>query len=268
MVAHCYSVMFQLNLLLYIFTIAINNRRDVAQPGSAPCSGRGGRKFESCHPDFLLKKLRRKFFMELYEAIYARRITRDFKDKTISDDIIEKIINAGLQAPTHDHLRNWEFVILQNKKDKEKALQFVKTGIAPTLDILKRTLVDGTPQQKMYAIAMPRQYSMLYNASHIILPFFKSNSSVMHPTSVSSLNPLASIWCVIENIFLASTAEGLACSMRIPVGEEGINVAKTVGAPDDYLLPCYIGIGYPADDKSEVEQVEYFAKQKMHFGKW
>ena len=26
--------------------------RDVAQLGSAPCSGRGGRKFESCHPDF------------------------------------------------------------------------------------------------------------------------------------------------------------------------------------------------------------------------
>ena len=33
-----------------------NNKpyRDVAQLGSAPCSGRGGRKFESCHPDFLL----------------------------------------------------------------------------------------------------------------------------------------------------------------------------------------------------------------------
>ena len=29
----------------------INNRRDVAQSGSAPCSGRGGRKFKSCHPD-------------------------------------------------------------------------------------------------------------------------------------------------------------------------------------------------------------------------
>ncbi len=27
--------------------------RDVAQFGSAPCSGRGGRKFESCHPDFV-----------------------------------------------------------------------------------------------------------------------------------------------------------------------------------------------------------------------
>ena len=25
--------------------------RDVAQPGSAPASGAGGRKFNSCHPD-------------------------------------------------------------------------------------------------------------------------------------------------------------------------------------------------------------------------
>ena len=44
--------------------------------------------------------------MELYEAIYKRRIVRDFKDKSVSDEILEKIINAGLQAPTHDHLKN------------------------------------------------------------------------------------------------------------------------------------------------------------------
>ena len=206
--------------------------------------------------------------MELYDAIYNRRITRDFQDKIVPEEILEKIINAGLQAPTHDHLRNWEFVILQDKKDKEAALQFIKKGVEPQLEILKQILVEGTAQQKMYAIAMPRQYSMLMNSSHIILPFFKSNSGVMNPTSVSSLNPLSSIWCVIENIFLAATAEGLACSMRIPVGEEGLNVAKVVGAPQDYLLPCYIGLGYPAEGSPRVEQVEYNAKQKMHFGKW
>ena len=206
--------------------------------------------------------------MDLYEAIDKRHIVRDFKDKAVSGEILEKIINAGLKAPTHDHLRNWEFVILKDKKDKENALQFVKQGIVPTLEILKKTLKDGTVQQKMYAIAMPRQYSMLYNASHVILPFFKSNSGVMNPTSVSSLNPITSVWCVIENIFLAATAEGLACSMRIPVGDEGLNAAKAVGAPENYLLPCYIGLGYPAEKLPDVEQVQYTAKQKMHFGKW
>ncbi len=206
--------------------------------------------------------------MELYDAIYRRHITRDFEDRKVPPDIVEKIINAGLQAPTHDHLRNWEFVILEEKNDKEKALQFIKNGVKPQLEILKQILTDGTPQQKMYADAMPKQYSMLFNASHIILPFFKANSAVMHPSSVSSLNPLSSIWCVIENIFLSATAEGLACSMRIPVADEGINAAKAVGAPDDYMLPCYIGLGYPAENNALIEQVEYGAKQKIHYGKW
>ena len=56
--------------------------------------------------------------------------------------------------------------------------------------------------------------------------------------------------------------------MRIPVGDEGLNVAKAVGAPDDYLMPCYIGLGYPADDKTVVEQVEFIAGQKIHRRKW
>ena len=206
--------------------------------------------------------------MEFYEAIAKRRIARDFKDEDVPLATVEKIIGAGLKAPTHDHLRNWEFVVLHDKEEKERALRYVASGIGPTLEILKKTLTDGTPQQKMYAAAMPRQYTMLFTAPYVILPFFKSTPGVMKPDSVSSLNPLASIWCVVENIFLAATAEGLACSMRIPVGGEGPNAARAVGAPDDYMLPCYIGLGVPADGAPEIEQIEYTAKQKMHFGKW
>lgn len=206
--------------------------------------------------------------MELYDAIYNRRIVRDFKDKVVSDEVLKRIINAGLQAPTHDHLRDWEFVIIQDKKDKEQVLQFIKKGTESRLVILKQTLVNGTPQQKIYADAMPKQYSMLMNASHIILPFFKSNSGALKPSCVSSLNSISSIWCVIENMFLAATAEGLAFSMRIPVGAEGANVSKVVNAPENYLLPCYLGLGYPTEDKFAPEQVMYKAEDKMHFGKW
>ena len=146
--------------------------------------------------------------MELYEAIYNRRVIRDFKNNVVPDEVLKRIINAGLQAPTHDHLRNWEFVILKDMEDKERALQFIKKGTEPQLEILKRTLVNGTLQQKMYAVAMPRQYSMLMNASHVILPFFKSTSGVLKPSCVSSLNPISSIWCVIENMFWLQRLRG------------------------------------------------------------
>ena len=36
----------------YLYLCSRNQKRDVAQLASAPRSGRGGRKFESSHPDY------------------------------------------------------------------------------------------------------------------------------------------------------------------------------------------------------------------------
>ena len=45
--------------LLYL--CSRNQKRDVAQLASAPRSGRGGRKFESSHPDYKKRKIRNDF---------------------------------------------------------------------------------------------------------------------------------------------------------------------------------------------------------------
>ena len=125
----------------------------------------------------------------------------------------------------------------------------------------------GTIPQRMYAYAMPRQYTMLLTAPYVVIPFFKG-AGMFHAKTVNGLNSFASIWCVVENILLAATAEGLACSMRIPVGEEGIRVASVLGVPEGYIIPCYIGIGYPAENAHIVERVEKSVKDTLHFGKW
>ena len=206
--------------------------------------------------------------MEFYQVVNARKTVRDFKNIEVPLDVLERVLDAGLKAPTHDHLRNWEFVVLKEKEDKERALQFVVVSAKKQEEAAMPTFAPGSSQRKMYADAMPKQYSMLHESSYLVLPFFKAGPGMLHPSSVSALNPISSIWCCIENIFLAATAESLACSMRIPVGEEGPKVAKVVGAPEGYILPCYIGIGYPAEDAVVLEQNEYTAKQKMHFGTW
>lgn len=91
--------------------------------------------------------------------------------------------------------------------------------------------------------------------------------TIFHAAAVNGLNSFASIWCVAENIFLAATAEGLACSMRIPVGEEGGEVTAALGVPEGYMMPCYIGIGYPAENTPVIEQVNRNVKSTLHFGK-
>ena len=117
--------------------------------------------------------------MEFYEVIQKRRTYREFTSEDVAQEVLDRILHAGLQAPTNDHLRNWEFVVLHTQQEKENALQFVKEWAEKQSE----TKLQGgaTSAQKMYAYAMPRQYTMLASCPYVILPFFKAAPGVFAP---------------------------------------------------------------------------------------
>ncbi len=43
--------------------------------------------------------------MDVYEAIRARRTTRTFSARMIEDAVLERVLDAGLRAPSNDHMR-------------------------------------------------------------------------------------------------------------------------------------------------------------------
>ncbi len=204
--------------------------------------------------------------MEFYDVINERHMVREWKSEDISMEVLERILAAGLKAPTHDHRRNWEFIILHSRREREAALQFAKAW-SVSQEEQKEVSALGSIPQRMYAYAMPRQYSMLVTAPYVVIPVFKG-AGIFGARAVNGLNSFASIWCVVENILLAATAEGLACSMRIPVGAEGEQVTSVLGVPEGYVMPCYIGIGHPAENAHVVEQIEKTVKDTLHLGKW
>lgn len=116
-----------------------------------------------------------RIIMNIYSAIEARRTIRDFQDKPIPMEVIERIISAGLKAPTNDHLRSWDFVLIDDKQERKKLLRITPLENA---DEINNQLDDwglrDETQRDMYLKALPRQYSMLYRAACLILPFFRS----------------------------------------------------------------------------------------------
>lgn len=207
--------------------------------------------------------------MELYEAINARRTTREFSDKEVDFEAIKRILQAGNKAPTWDHNRNWHFIILRTDEEKDNAFAYAKS-VADKFDA-DRYLNMPRPYpitlgQKMYGYAMPKQYTMLKDAPFVIVPVFKSKE--LNGEYVSKLNPFATIWCVIENIFLTATAEGLACSMRIPLNREHDIVKAKLKVPPTYMIPVFIGIGYANPDEPILEQYNPDVDKQIHLGKW
>ena len=207
--------------------------------------------------------------MELYEAIYKRRTVRKFLEKEVDFDAVKRILEAGNRAPTWNHNRNWRYIVLRTEEEKAYAFEHAKK-IAEKFDAEKYLNAPRpyptTLAQKMYAYAMPRQYTMLKDAPYVIIPVFKSKE--LNGEYVSKLNPFSTIWCVIENIFLAATAEGLACSMRIPLNEEHDIVKAKLKVPPTYMIPAFIGIGYADPNEKELEQNVANLEKQLHFGKW
>ena len=62
--------------------------------------------------------------MEFYETIKRRKTCRDWQNKKVSLAAIKRIVQAGLKAPSHNHMREWEFIVLRTPEEKIKALRF------------------------------------------------------------------------------------------------------------------------------------------------
>ena len=207
--------------------------------------------------------------MELYEALYKRRTVREFLDKPVDFEAVKRILEAGNLAPTWNHNRNWSYIVLRTAEEKEYAFEYAKK-LADKFDA-ERSLNMPRPYpvtlaQKMYGYAIPKQFTMLRDAPYVIIPVFKCKE--LNGESVSKLNPFATIWCVIENIFLAATAEGLACSMRIPLNEEHDIVKQKLKVPATYMIPVFIGIGYADPQETVLEQKMPELDKQIHFGRW
>ena len=207
--------------------------------------------------------------MEFYDVVEKRRTIREFEDRPVAMDIIKKIISAGLKASTNNHLREWEFVIVNDKKERLKILNLKDmTSYEECEKMMDGFGMTDSDQRGMYHIAMPKQFSMLYNSGCLILPFFKLREPLMQPTCLSSLNEFASIWCCVENILLAATSEGILGVTRIPMDEELVHIKKTLNHPDNYTMPCYIALGYPSKDAKLPVQKVINVDDRLHINRW
>lgn len=152
-----------------------------------------------------------------YDVVNARRTIRDFENEPINDETIEKIISAGMKAPTNDHMRDWHFIVIKDKNIVLKLINKIPERISneDISIILRDWNLNDACQQNAYKDAIPKQYRMLAEAACVIVPLFKQKTDILHPENLSHLNGYASIWCCIENMFLAITAEGYASALRI-----------------------------------------------------
>jgi nitroreductase len=208
--------------------------------------------------------------MDVYEAIAARKTIRDFAPQEVSLDLIKKIIAAGMNAPTNNHMREWQFILLQDKAQRKELLdQIIKpVGKKGAIGIINRWGLTNEIQREMYIEGIPKQYDMLLNAGCLILPCFRQEKPLLKPKDLSALNPFASIWCCIENMLVAAAAEGIYGVTRIPFDAESKIIKQYLHIPEDYEVPCELALGYPTETATRTRQINIDLESRIHQNKW
>lgn len=206
--------------------------------------------------------------MEFYKVIEDRKTIRRFSTEPIEAEKIRRILRAGIAAPTYNHRREWEFILL-----KDIGVRIAITELAENIGegrdtkrIEKSLKNYDLPTKEMYLDAIPLQGKMILTAPEVLVICYKIKKPVEECHKIYELNDLASAWCCIENILLAMAAEKLYGVTYIPQDTKAIG--KILNVPDEYEIPAIIPFGYPATDAVRCKQQGFNLDDKIHISSW
>jgi len=205
--------------------------------------------------------------MNFSEVIEKRRTVRDFQNKSIPDSILEYAIKNGFKAPTFNHLREWNFVIINSFESKLKLVKAEKLDKMMNVDELKTVFRNEEPVMKeMYLDAIPKQKRMILEAPSVAIVVYKPKTQIEIAQSVYDLNCLASVWTCIENFLLSLAEHDVYGVTYIPQNTDVIKEA--FGIPVKLEIATIIPIGYKAGNAKILKQKSINIAERIHPEKW
>jgi nitroreductase len=205
--------------------------------------------------------------MEFKEVIDKRRTIRDFQKKAVPMDIIEYAVENGFKAPTYNHQREWDFIVVSNVESKIKLID--SEGLNKVIDLkgLEESFKgEDVIMKEMYLEAIPKQKKMILEAPSVVIVVFKPKTLVEKAKKIYDLNCLASVWTCIENFLLSLAEHDVYGVTFIP---QNIELLKEVlEIPQELEIASVIPIGYKAENAKNLTQKAINRKEKIHFEKW
>ncbi len=96
--------------------------------------------------------------MNVFEAIKTRRSVREYQEKEVEKEKLQRILEAGRLAPSAKNIQEWRFVVVRNKETRQKLAQAARNqsfvAQAPVCIVGCATITDFrmTSGQKAYPI--------------------------------------------------------------------------------------------------------------------
>ena len=160
--------------------------------------------------------------MDLFEAIYTARAIRRFKPDPVPDEVITKVLDAAIRAPSGSNEQSWEFIVVKDSAQRKKIGDVYRKGgnilMALYANRTKPPHMSQETYDKLMASAMYLLDHMA-DAPVLLLACLKQTPPAgpppqFPPDAAAGLKNMArmggsSIYPAVQNIILACRGLGL-----------------------------------------------------------
>lgn len=189
----------------------------------------------------------------LNDIILHRRDVRgnNFLSKKIKRKKLDKILQSGIHAPSVGFSQPWKFVVVEDKRIKNKIYKNFKKNFKKSKKHFKRTIYDSLKLEGIKET--PVNIAVFYK---------KPSKKVLGQTSKKKMGEY-SVVCAVQNIWLT------ARSLNIGIGWVSIldhkKVRKLLDVSDEYKLVAYLCVGYTKKfpDTPELETLKWEKKKEF-----
>ena len=173
--------------------------------------------------------------MDVFSCIATRHSTRKFKEEPVPQELLDKVIEAGRQAPSGKHKNQDHFLVIRKKETMQELAALVQQEFA------KMEVTPENDDNFGGAIRASKKgsYTFLYNPAVFIIVANKKDYG----------NNFADASCAMQNMMLAANAVGLgSCWINRAKEEfetpEGKALLKEWGLPEHLVGVGHCIVGY------------------------
>ena len=174
--------------------------------------------------------------MDVFSCIATRHSTRKFKEEPVPQEVLDKVIEAGRQAPNGKHKNQSRFIVIRKKEVLQELIALVQQEFAK---------MEVTPENDdnfggAIRAAKKGGYVFMYNAPVLIVVANKRDYG----------NKYADVSCAMQNMMLAANALDLgSCWINQLRWLQDNPVLRAylqkLGMAEDEEVCASLSIGYP-----------------------
>jgi nitroreductase len=209
--------------------------------------------------------------ISLFDAMYSARALRRFKPDPVPDEIIGRILDAAIRAPSASNYQNWVFIVVKDAERRRRVAEVyrkVGDGIRPVIANLFQGVTTVKPdvqsQRKKLNDSVLYLFDHLDSAPVLLVPCLKPVPPYWEGAKVpdhilAGMKNMArfessSIYPAVQNIILACRAFGLGTVLTTLHAVLEDELKAVLEIPKEVDIWALLPIGYPMDKFGPVKR--------------